>query len=62
MESLEAKTYCAGAFLDISQVFDRELHEGLLYQICSTNLLTQCLKILSAIVTFKITKFRIDIN
>lgn len=32
MESLEAKAYCASAFLDISQAFDRVWHEGLLYK------------------------------
>jgi hypothetical protein len=30
MESLESKSYCASAFLDISQAFDRVWHEGLL--------------------------------
>lgn len=33
MESFEAKTYCASAFLDISQAFDRVWHEGLLFKI-----------------------------
>lgn len=33
MESLEAKVYCASAFLDISQAFDRVWHEGLLFKL-----------------------------
>ncbi|CAG5014895.1 unnamed protein product [Parnassius apollo] len=33
MESLEGKSYCASAFLDISQAFDRVWHEGLLFKL-----------------------------
>lgn len=33
MESLEAKTYCTSAFLDISQAFDRVWHAGLLFKL-----------------------------
>lgn len=36
MESLEAKVYCASAFLDISQAFDRVWHEGLLFKLTNT--------------------------
>ncbi|CAG4946647.1 unnamed protein product [Parnassius apollo] len=33
MESLEGKSYCASAFLDVSQAFDRVWHEGLLFKL-----------------------------
>ncbi|CAG4935709.1 unnamed protein product [Parnassius apollo] len=33
MESLEGKAYCASAFLDISQAFDRVWQEGLLFKL-----------------------------
>jgi hypothetical protein len=36
VKSFEAKQYCAAAFLDISQAFDRVWHEGLLYKIKTT--------------------------
>ena len=35
-ESFEKKEYCAAAFLDISQAFDRVWHDGLLYKLKKT--------------------------
>ena len=33
IKALESNKYCAAAFLDISQPFDKVWHEGLLYEI-----------------------------